>query len=389
MRSLRHRMLILLLGSLVILASSIIIILGWYIKDRDIAAATNKAQIDLATCMEIIDTKYPGSWSVQDGELYKGAIKISLNNDMVDHLALLTGDTVTIFLGDTRAATTVRGSNGERVIGTKVSPNVAQTVLKNGQTYIGEADVVGQLCQTVYAPLRAANGDILGMFYVGISHAYEQEFINRSLITMAGLVLALTILVALLALFFFRRWVRYPLNSLIGVQEVAAEHNNQKVSISGTVEIEKLEDAFIQMAEQIQTLTGEISRSTNNNVENTPLKSDINNVLEQIKASEQISERTNTFIPATEAELLSRLETPWYSRAEGLPKGLNKATLDQIVQFLQATHRPISTEEVAEGVKLTRVTVRRYLEFLEEHGLLKSEQKCGTVGRPVKIFIPL
>lgn len=386
MGSLRRRMLILLLGSLVVLATSIIVALGWYVKDRDLAAATIKAQADLATCREIIDTKYPGSWSVHNGELYKGVTKISLNNEIVDHLAQLTGDTVTIFLGDTRATTTVRGSDGERVIGTKVSANVAQSVLKNGQTYVGEADVVGQRYQTAYAPLRAENGNIIGMFYVGISHVYEQEFIHRSLITIVEIVIALTIIVALFAWIFWRRLSSQP-DLLFRNQEAAPEQDAPNANASGTMEIEKLEDAVNQIAEQIHSLTGGISRSTNN-FENAPAKSENLSVFEQLKGCEPINELAGDSPVAIGSNPPARLETPWSSGAEGLPKGLNKATLDQIVQFLKVNHRPVSTEEVAEGVKLTRVTVRRYLEFLEQRGVLKSEQKCGTVGRPVKIFIP-
>lgn len=388
MRSLRRQMLILLLGSLVLLAASFIMVLGWYIKDRGVAEATIKAQADLVICREFIDTKYPGSWVVRDGELYKGTIKISLNDDIVDHLAQLTGDTVTLFLEDTRAATTVRGLNGERAIGTKASANVAQTVLKNGETFVGEADVVGQRYQTAYAPLRAENGVIIGMFYVGISDAYEKEFINRSLITLAELGLAVTILVGLLACFFLRRLFRsssYDIN--LGTVEAASNGNTQLHRSPGVMEFEKLEDAFLQMTEQIQTLTEEISRS--NNLENSSSKSSINVVLEQLKGNEGRGELTSDDPFTTGPMPLSGLDTPWCSEAEGLPKGLNKATLDQIVQYLQANRRPISTEEVAEGVKLTRVTVRRYLEFLEQRRALKSEQKCGTVGRPVKIFIPL
>ncbi|MDQ7095376.1 cache domain-containing protein [Desulfosporosinus sp. PR] len=390
MRPFRHKLLILLLGSLAILAASIVMLLNWYIKDRDLAAVSMKAQKDLAACQEIIDAKYPGPWSVRNEELYKGEVKISLNNDLVDHLAQLTGDTVTLFLGDTRAATTVRGSNGERAIGTKAAANVAQIVLKNGQTYSGEADVVGQRYQTAYTPLRTGNGTIIGMFYVGISPVYEQEFVNKPLATMAGLVAALTILVGLIALVLLYKWVGYPLKEIFaGSRDVAAEHGNQKVSIFDSGEAEKIEDAFMQMVEQIQALTWEISRSTNNNIDNALLKSNANAVFEQIKANEQMSEQTYAYTAPAAFEPLPEMENPWWNRAESLPKGLNKATLDQIVQYLQATHRPISTEEVAEGVKLTRVTVRRYLEFLEQCGVLKSEQKCGTVGRPVKIFIPL
>ncbi|EGW37618.1 cache domain-containing protein [Desulfosporosinus sp. OT] len=391
MRSLKHQILILLLCSLVLLAGSFLAILGWYMKDRDVAAAMIKAKTDLATCREIIDKTYPGSWSVQDGNLYKGTIKISLNNDLVDHLALLTGDTVTLFCGETRVATTVLGSNGERAIGTKVAANVAQTVLQNGQTYLGEATVVGQRYQTGYVPLRTSTGNIIGIFYVGISHAYEQEIITRSLITMAEIGLALTILVALLTWFFLQKVIIHPLhNIMLGTRDVATGHLTQKIKVSGAKEIGELEDAFNQMVEQIQSLTGEISRATtSSNNSDDPTEGEINTATQPIETNKAITELTIKNTVPTDQQPRPGLNMALCIGEEGLPKGLNQSTLAQIVQFLQATHRPLSAEDVAEGVKLTRVTVRRYLEFLEQSGLLKSEQKYGTVGRPVKLFIPL
>jgi len=391
-------------------------------KDRGVAVAIIKAKADLATCGEIIDTKFSGSWSVRDGELYKGPIKISLNNDIVDHLSRLTGDTVTIFLGDTRVATTVLGSNGERAIGTKVSAMVAPTVLQNGQTYLGEADVLDQWSQVAYVPLRAENGTIIGMFYVGISHTYEQEFITKSLITMAVIGLAVTILVALLAWFFLQKLNIYPLpNTKLTTPEITPEHLTQRIKVSGAKEIKELEDAFNQMEDQIRALTGEITQTIQSNLENDQPEPDLKAIVELVKSSkstpeptseptpeptpEPIPEPTPEPIPEPTPKPISKhttrhtvatkpnpkliLDTPWCSGAEGLPKGLNKITLNLIEQFLQANRRPLSAEEVGEGVKLTRVTVRHYLEFLEQRGVLKSEQKYGTVGRPVKLFIPL
>jgi len=342
-------------------------------KDRAVAAATIKAQTDLATCEEIIDKTYPGSWYVQDGSLYKGPVKISLNNDLVDHLSRLTGDTVTIFLGERRVATTIRSSNGERAIGTNVSANVAQKVLKDGQTYVGEANVVGDWYQSGYVPLRAENGNIIGIFYVGISHAYEQEIITRSLITMAELGIVLTVLVALLTWFFIQRGIIRRLHDItLGTRDLATGHLTEKIKVSGSKEIEELEDAFNQIVEQIQTLTGKITRTAISNAENIG-----NDPAETKNAID------------TGFMSLANLDAAGNIGEEGLPKGLNQSTLAQIVRFLQANRRPLSAEEVAEGVKLTRVTVRRYLEFLEHSGALKSEQKYGTVGRPVKLFIPL
>jgi len=379
-RSLKNQILILMLGSLVLLAASFLGVLGWTMKDRVVAAANIKAQTDLATCGEIIDKTYPGSWSVQEGNLYKGPTKISLNNDLVDHLSNLTGDTVTVFLGEKRVATTARGSNGERAIGTKVSANVAQTVLKDGQTYIGEADVVGQWYHTGYVPLRADDGDIVGIFYVGISHVYEQEIITRSLITLGELGLALTILVALLTWFFIQRVIIYPLHNItLGTRDLATGHLTHKIKVSSAKEIGELEDAFNQMVEQIQFITGKINRSSGSNSGKDPTESDLYAMTEPTQDSKVVTDQ----VPP------SPLNTAGNIGKEGLPKGLNEATFGQIVQFLQANRRPLSAEEVAEGVKLTRVTVRHYLEFLEQQGVLKSEQKYGTVGRPVKLFSPV
>ncbi|AET69930.1 response regulator of citrate/malate metabolism [Desulfosporosinus orientis DSM 765] len=392
MRSIKHQILLLLLGSLVLLAACFLAVLGWYMKDRVVAAAIIKAQTDLATCEEIIDKTYPGPWSVKDGNLYKGSFKINLNNDLVDHLSKLTGDTVTIFLGDTRIATTVRGSNGERVIGTKVSDNVAKTVLEQGQTYIGEANVVGQWHQTGYMPLRAENGNIVGIFYVGISRTYEQEIMTRSLLTMAGLGLGLTILVALITWFFIQKMIIYPLHNItLGTRDVATGHDTEKVKVSGAKEIWELEDAFNQMVEKFQSFTGEINRVSDSHTDAEINNVNIGDVAEPahdgVGISEVMMKEAAREEGSAEVKQQSGDEELWCVEEEALPKGLNQSTLNQILGFLQVNQRPLSSEDVAEGVKLTRVTVRRYLEFLEERGILISKLKYG-VGRPVKLFIP-
>ncbi|AFM39746.1 response regulator of citrate/malate metabolism [Desulfosporosinus acidiphilus SJ4] len=388
MRSLKQQILILLLGSLVLLAACFITILGWYMKDKAEAAAFIKAQTDLATCEEIIEKTYPGSWAVKNGELYKGSEKINLNNNLVDHLSSLTGDTVTIFLGDTRVATTVRGSNDERAIGTKVSASVAQTVLQDGQNFVGKANVIGQWYETGYMPLRAENGLIVGMFYVGISHSYDQKTINGSLITFAVLGFFLTLFVSLIAWFFLQKFVINPLHNItLGTRDVATGHLTEKIKVSGAKEIEELEEAFNQMVEKIQSLTDDLNRRTDDFDNNLVVKDDNPEVI--LEKGEEFYEPPS-FLTDLSGPTSTMSQPPTDSLGEeDLPKGLNQATLDHIVQFIQTTQRPLSAEEVAESVKLTRVTVRRYLEYLEQQGLVKSEQKYGRVGRPVKLFIPI
>ncbi|MQL50969.1 HTH domain-containing protein [Desulfofundulus thermobenzoicus] len=69
------------------------------------------------------------------------------------------------------------------------------------------------------------------------------------------------------------------------------------------------------------------------------------------------------------------------------PKGLNRATLKQILSYLEDHNETgVSAEEIAGGVGLSRVTVRRYMDYLEQVGYVSVDLRYGTVGRPLKIY---
>ncbi|MFC5452220.1 response regulator [Paenibacillus aestuarii] len=70
-----------------------------------------------------------------------------------------------------------------------------------------------------------------------------------------------------------------------------------------------------------------------------------------------------------------------------LPKGLQELTMRQVVQYLMQQPKSLSAEEVAEGVGLARVTVRRYLEFLEKSKQVKLDLEYGGIGRPVNRYV--
>lgn len=66
-----------------------------------------------------------------------------------------------------------------------------------------------------------------------------------------------------------------------------------------------------------------------------------------------------------------------------LAKGLNESTLQMLRQFLAQRHGELFTsEEVAELVGLSRITVRRYMSFLAQMGELSSTIDYQTGGRP-------
>ena len=68
---------------------------------------------------------------------------------------------------------------------------------------------------------------------------------------------------------------------------------------------------------------------------------------------------------------------------EPLSKGLNTATLQMIREFLQHNSRTMYTsEEIAEQVQLSRITVRRYMNYLTQTHEVVSAIDYRTGGRP-------
>jgi response regulator of citrate/malate metabolism len=78
--------------------------------------------------------------------------------------------------------------------------------------------------------------------------------------------------------------------------------------------------------------------------------------------------------------LLGTLRAP--VDAGGLPKGVSRESLDAVAGVLATAEQGGRTAaEVAEAVGASRVTARRYLEYLAETGLAERHARYGT-GRP-------
>lgn len=150
------------------------------IYNEVINSSHEKLDSDLKLGQAYLNEKLPGEWSIRDGSLYKGNEKINDNFELVDEIGSLTGDTVTIFQGNKRVSTNVKEGN-KRAIGTTVAKNIEEVTLKEGKTYIGEANVVGTINQTAYTPIKNQQGEIIGIWYVGVPNTpYEQIAKNVS-----------------------------------------------------------------------------------------------------------------------------------------------------------------------------------------------------------------
>lgn len=79
--------------------------------------------------------------------------------------------------------------------------------------------------------------------------------------------------------------------------------------------------------------------------------------------------------------------SPAVQEEEGLAKGLNKYTYKSILDEIEVRGNDYFTaDELSEKLKIARVTVRRYLEYMEKEGLLEKLVEYGRVGRPQHKF---
>ncbi|CCQ46697.1 response regulator [Pseudarthrobacter siccitolerans] len=65
-----------------------------------------------------------------------------------------------------------------------------------------------------------------------------------------------------------------------------------------------------------------------------------------------------------------------------LPKGLSVSTLASVQEFMKEQQGAVSATEVMDALGMSRVTARRYLEYLADAGTVSRTARYGTPGRP-------
>lgn len=144
--------------------------------------------------MESYEHMIEGDYSLKDGVVYKG--DTALKDELLDKIHESDGVHMTIFYGDTRYLTSIKDSNGNKIVGTKASDEVIDSVLKNGQAYISEdVDIQGVRYFTTYEPLKNGN-EVVGMIFIGLEYSKIKDVVDSLIIRMAviGTTLAIVIL---------------------------------------------------------------------------------------------------------------------------------------------------------------------------------------------------
>lgn len=104
--------------------------------------------------------------------LFFGKTKMNNNFALVDELQKEKGGVATFFVRSgeeyVRVATNIIKDDGSRAIGTVLDPKgKVIEAIRRGESYFGEADILGKAYVTGYEPIRDAKDQVIGIYFVG------------------------------------------------------------------------------------------------------------------------------------------------------------------------------------------------------------------------------
>ncbi len=186
-------------------------------------------------------------------------------NQILDEMKQRMGCEFTIFEGDIRVYSTLM-QNGERVVGTKLSADLKAIVLDQGQSYVGEADILGISYLCSYVPTRGDDGEVNGLIFAGLPITDAKQG-TANVINVISMVSFVTITCCVLFLaFYLSRRISIPLREITRVAQRLergdlglAANEDIRVRVHSNDEVGILGQIFEKTIRQMQCYIGEIS----------------------------------------------------------------------------------------------------------------------------------
>ena len=272
--------------------------------------------------------------------------------ELLDSLKEQMGCEFTIFHGDTRAYTTIQ-QDGQRAVGTQLSSELSKVVLDQGQTYVGNANILGEKHLCSYVPTRDANGQIDGLIFAGISMSEATKQINLTIVLSCLIGIGLIAVGIMIIGAYIKRTVSmrlFRLNILAQTLEQGDlglnQHQTMMVDIDSDDEIGLLAQSFDSTICRLRNYIGEISSMLEAIAEGNltaqitqeyvgdfaTIRTSLNDILQKlnstmsqiVSSSEGVSGGANQM--STAAQALSQGSVEQASAVEGLKQTMEEVT---------------------------------------------------------------
>ena len=151
-----------------------------------------------------------------------------------------------------RISTNVKNDNGTRALGTRVTQEVYNQVVNEGEPWISRAYVVNDWYISAYEPIRDVTDKIIGILYVGVLEEKYNDIRQETILTFAAITIA-GALVSLIVSYFIAQRILVPIFKLVNASKAVASGDlDAKVEINTNDELEYLADSFNAMAQALK-----------------------------------------------------------------------------------------------------------------------------------------
>lgn len=175
---------------------------------------------------------------------------------LLDSLKQSHGVDFTVFKGDVRWETTIKGADSKRLTGTQLDPAIADIVLGQKSDYSGTTHILGQPYLTKYSPILGKDGEAIGALFAGLP-VTEIESGRRDTILLSLLITLGVVAVSVFGmLIFLKRSIKKPLLALSAGAEQLVAGNTAFALDAGSRrdEIGTLMTAFKRVSTALQAL---------------------------------------------------------------------------------------------------------------------------------------
>jgi two-component system NtrC family sensor kinase len=174
--------------------------------------------------------------------------------------------TATIFQDDVRISTNVKHADGSRAIRTRVSEEVYNQVVVEGEPWIERAYVVNNWYITAYEPIRNIKDEIIGILYVGILEQKYADIRDQTVFAFLGITLMGAIVSMVLTSMVSRR-ISIPIITLVDAsREVEQGNLDTRVEIKSSDELGELADTFNAMAAALKERDEQLKEFTTSRI---------------------------------------------------------------------------------------------------------------------------
>jgi PAS domain S-box-containing protein len=195
---------------------------------------------------------------VKNGETLVGTLSIGMtlsSPKYIESMRKLLNTEVTIFIDDTRAATTLKSEGAQSLVGTKLQdPKVREAVLQRNQEIHLRTTIFGKPYDASYIPLLNSDGKVVGIFFLGMSRSSTEQAAKDIFNAILWVAAGISFVMMILAVVYARYVITRPLAKITGlVRDLVDDHAELTFKLN-----DKHNDEIGNLAHQINRLTGKV-----------------------------------------------------------------------------------------------------------------------------------